>query len=218
MTNNHNFSVDYEWEVSSAAFTVTPQTGTIEPKTTVEALVRWRPVPAAPAAPAVLSSTSSAKQPAGKTGRMPAAAAGADTGSKGGAAGKHGAAVARAGDSASAEGAAAEAAPAPLVQTAAMVLHARGGGSSPQRVSLVAELPGGSLRFKEKEVAAGPVPVGEKQVLVLQIRNNGDGEGAFRVSTAHVQCGHVHSCCTASSRLVCTTFMCRNTTEFRHTH
>ncbi|KAI8473771.1 MAG: hypothetical protein J3K34DRAFT_497953 [Monoraphidium minutum] len=127
MTNPHNFAVDYLWEVGGAAFTVSPPSGTIKPKSTAEAAVRWRPA-AAPVPAAA---------PAGK-----------------GVAG--------------------------LMQTAVMTLRLKGGADVPQRVSLVGELPGSCLKLRDKEVALGPVPVGEPRTAVVTLRNAGSREAAFR--------------------------------------
>jgi hypothetical protein len=74
-----------------------------------------------------------------------------------------------------------------LMQTAVMTLRLKGGADVPQRVALVGELPGGCLRLKEKELALGAVPVGERQAAVVTLRNSGTREAAFRVRASRLQ-------------------------------
>lgn len=196
MSNPHNFPVDYEWEPSSPAFVVTPASGLIKPKSTAEVVVRWKPaVGAAAAANAPAAAAQSAVE-------VPQGPKGTARNGKGGKAAVAGPAAAsqqgagaggKAASDAGAGGTAAAQAAVGLVQSAVMTLRLKGGADMPQRVALVAELPGGCLKSKEKEVLLGAVPVGEPQTVVLQLKNTGAGEAAFRVSpcfsTWHLWCG-----------------------------
>jgi hypothetical protein len=181
LTNHNAFPVDYEWEMSSKAFTVTPASGRIEPKRTAEATVHWTPSVALPQAvpttPAPVGAPGAGGDAGSKQGGgKGAAAAGGKGKGAGGAAGqpKQGPAAGE-----PAVGAAPDAGW--LVESAAMTLRLKGGADVPQRVALVGELPSGCLRAREKEVALGPVPVGERQAAVVTLRNSGSGEAAFRV-------------------------------------
>lgn len=180
MTNPHNFSVEYEWELSSSAFAATSASGTIKPKSTAEAVVRWRPA-AAPPPPAdgkgAKGAASEAGKPAGGKGATAAPSAGKASSSKQGTPAEAG--------SGAGGGNAAAAAAAPgesLMQTGVVTLRLTGGADVPQRVALVGELPGGCLKPREKEVSLGAVPVGEPQTATLTLRNTGSREAAFRVS------------------------------------
>ena len=51
----------------------------------------------------------------------------------------------------------------------------------PKRVLLHGELPMGLLKFTEKDLDLGPVPVGVRQGAVVLLRNIGTGNAAFRV-------------------------------------
>lgn len=42
----------------------------------------------------------------------------------------------------------------------------------------------GALKFKEKEVQMGGVPVGARQESMVRLNNVGDGDAAYRVSGA----------------------------------
>jgi hypothetical protein len=179
LTNNNAFAVDYEWELGSPAFTVSPASGRIEPKKTAEATVQWiptAPLPVCAAAAATGTQQGASPEATAKSAGKGAAAAGGKSKASAAAAGSKQAGAAAAG--AAGEGGW-------LVQSAAMVLRLKGSADVPQRVALVGELPSGCLRAREKEVALGPVPVGERQVAIVTLRNSGSGEAAFRVRLGH---------------------------------
>ncbi|MEW5311269.1 MAG: hypothetical protein WDW38_002999 [Sanguina aurantia] len=55
------------------------------------------------------------------------------------------------------------------------------GGDAPRRVYLRGELPEGNLKLREKALDAGPVPCGLPHTLVMQIRNHGTRDSAFKI-------------------------------------
>ncbi|GLI64998.1 hypothetical protein VaNZ11_008424 [Volvox africanus] len=54
------------------------------------------------------------------------------------------------------------------------------GGEAPKRIYMTGELPEGSVRPKDKELFVSVVPVGIQQCAVLQIKNHGSRDTAFR--------------------------------------
>ncbi|KXZ50888.1 hypothetical protein GPECTOR_14g137 [Gonium pectorale] len=54
------------------------------------------------------------------------------------------------------------------------------GGEAPKRIFMTGDLPEGNVRPRDKELVAGVVPVGVQQSAVLQIKNNGTRDTAFR--------------------------------------
>ncbi|KAG2493472.1 hypothetical protein HYH03_008289 [Edaphochlamys debaryana] len=54
------------------------------------------------------------------------------------------------------------------------------GGEAPKRVAMAGELPEGNVRPKDRELAAPVVPVGTQQSTMLQIKNYGNRDTAFR--------------------------------------
>lgn len=69
-----------------------------------------------------------------------------------------------------------------------MTLKLKEGAEAPMRVHLHGELPAGVLKFKERELNLGPVPVGVPQTVVVQIKNSGAGDAAYRVCTVWIAC------------------------------
>lgn len=55
-------------------------------------------------------------------------------------------------------------------------------GDAPRRVYLRGELPEGNLKLREKTLDAGPVPCGLPHTLVMQIKNHGTRDSAFKVT------------------------------------
>jgi hypothetical protein len=67
--------------------------------------------------------------------------------------------------------------------TGYLVLKLRGGGDvPPKKVMLYGELPASLLKFTVKEIILGPVPLFEQQTTLVQIRNMGSTDAAYRVS------------------------------------
>ena len=197
VSNPHAFPIEWALESSSAAFAPAPASGTLAPGKTEEVVVRWRPSAAPPAASgggagagaeagaggggkAAAAGKTNSKKPAAEAAaaaaKEPAAAASAAGGGKKGGAKKDGEQAGGAGVPPDDD--------APLMQTATLTVRLRGGADAPQTVALTGQLPGGTLKLREKEVALGPVPVGERQTAVVTLRNAGSGEAAFRVCVA----------------------------------
>lgn len=64
-----------------------------------------------------------------------------------------------------------------------LVLKLRGGGDvPPKKVMLYGELPASLLKFTVKEINLGPVPLFEQQTTLVQIKNMGSTDAAYRVS------------------------------------
>ena len=55
------------------------------------------------------------------------------------------------------------------------------GSDFPRRIQLHGQLPEGSLKFKDKAIAAGKVPCGMPQTLRVHLKNTGTRVSAFRV-------------------------------------
>lgn len=92
----------------------------------------------------------------------------------------------------------AAAAPASAVgcqHTGYMTLNLRGGGDVPsKKVMLYGELPPTLLKFTAKEINLGPIPLWEQQTALVQIKNAGSTDAAYRVSALanmHLQ-HHMH--------------------------
>lgn len=67
--------------------------------------------------------------------------------------------------------------------TGYMTLNLKGGGDvPPKKVMLYGELPASLLKFATKEINLGPVPLFEQQTALVQIRNTGSTDAAYRVS------------------------------------
>jgi hypothetical protein len=179
-----------------SSFTVGPQSGTVKPRSSCHAVVRWTPsaapqmhtsasTAAAQAVPAVPTATS------GGEGRRQAQAQKgvriASISATAAAAGNSAVTVELQGDPAQSSMAKAVppttlAQPACVAQSGFMTCRLRGGGDAlPKRVLLHGELRMGLLKFKEKDLDLGPVPVGVRQGAVVLLRNIGTGNAAFRV-------------------------------------
>jgi hypothetical protein len=64
-----------------------------------------------------------------------------------------------------------------------MTLNLRGGGDVPsKKVMLYGELPPSLLKFTAKEINLGPIPLWEQQTALVQIKNTGSTDAAYRVS------------------------------------
>eukprot|EP00878_Enallax_costatus_P027731 GHUV01029880.1.p1 GENE.GHUV01029880.1~~GHUV01029880.1.p1 ORF type:complete len:262 (+),score=98.63 GHUV01029880.1:1719-2504(+) len=209
--NTHNFAVEYEWVLLSqnAVFVATPASGTIKPKSSSSVVVRWTPGNAPPPA-APKAKGGAADAPADATATVGRPGTVKRSGSKNDSKGPQPAAsgTAAAADSAKTAAAPAEAATkrdsavtvsltagsgpdaAAVADAAAlgcqhtgfMTLKVKGGADvAPKKVMLLGELPAGLLKFKEKEVNLGPVPLHEQQTSVVQLKNYGNAEASFRV-------------------------------------
>lgn len=67
--------------------------------------------------------------------------------------------------------------------TGYMTLQLRGGGDMPcKKVMLYGELPPSLLKFTAKEINLGPIPLCEQQTALVQIKNTGSTDAAYRVS------------------------------------
>jgi len=67
--------------------------------------------------------------------------------------------------------------------TGYMTLKLKGGGDvPPKKVMLYGELPASMLKFASKELNLGPVPLFEQQTTLVQVKNAGSTDAAFRVS------------------------------------
>ncbi|KAF6261116.1 hypothetical protein COO60DRAFT_1637017 [Scenedesmus sp. NREL 46B-D3] len=77
---------------------------------------------------------------------------------------------------------AAAAAMAGCQHTGFMTLKLKGGAdAAPKKVMLHGELPVGLLKFKEKEINLGAVPLGCQQTFVAQLKNVGSADASYRV-------------------------------------
>lgn len=183
MENPHNFPVDYEWALSSPVFSVSPASGIVKPKASCSVAVRWTPGTAAPAATASANKQLSAQQ-SSKSGQGGAAAAqsAASTGTSSSSSGNKTALMVQLPPDAGAEAAAAAAA-ASCQHTGFMTLKLKGGAdAAPKKVMLHGELPVGLLKFKEKEINLGAVPLGCQQTFVAQLKKVGNADASYRVS------------------------------------
>eukprot|EP00775_Hariotina_reticulata_P012144 gene12144-12282_t len=203
--NPHNFPVDYEWALSdqSPAFSVSPVSGIVKAKSTCTCTVRWTPGLAAKtkakAAEVGASSGGSASVQQGASiatqkqvkavtsGRAsPAMSAGAASGNGGNSAlsplRNVSGAIAVELPPHAAEELASGVDSVTCQQTSFMKLMLKGGGDAPpKKVVLHGELPAGLLKFREKEVNLGPVPLHHQQTMVVQLKNTGTDDAAFRV-------------------------------------
>lgn len=210
MENTHTFPVDFEWALSSPVFSVSPVSGTVKPKSSCSVAVRWTPgtaTAAAAASPRLQSKVQhtaesvsaagldklSSKKQAGKgaaaevassapvtaAGGKAAASGDSKSGSNGGGSGNTAITVQLPSEAAADPAAAAVG----CQHTSFMTLKLKGGAdSAPKKVMLHGELPAGMLKFKEKEVNLGPVPLGCQQTAVVQLKNAGIAEASYRVS------------------------------------
>jgi hypothetical protein len=181
MENPHNFPVDFEWVLSSPVFSVSPAAGIVKPKASCSVAVRWTPGTAAAAAAAgggkQLAAQQSSKSAAAAT--QPGAATGSSSSSI---TGNKTALMVQLPPDAGAEAEAA-AASAGCQHTGFMTLKLKGGAdAAPKKVMLHGELPVGLLKFKEKEINLGAVPLGCQQTFVAQLKNVGNADASFRVS------------------------------------
>jgi hypothetical protein len=66
-----------------------------------------------------------------------------------------------------------------------MTLTLKGGGDvPPKKVMLYGELPASLMKFAVKEINLGPVPLFEQQTSLVQVKNMGSTDAAYRVSTS----------------------------------
>lgn len=67
--------------------------------------------------------------------------------------------------------------------TGFMSLKLKGGGDlPPKKVMLHGELPASLLKFTDKELHLGPVPLHEEQTVLVHLQNTGSTDAAYRVS------------------------------------
>ncbi|KAF8055917.1 CFAP47 [Scenedesmus sp. PABB004] len=166
MQNRHAFAVDYEWALSSASpvFCVTPASGCVQPRSSER-------VTAAGNAAAGGKAGGS-----GDSGGAPSAAAGGGAAITVHLAGGAGAAAPPSGDAVAALG---------CQHSGFMTLRLRGGGdAAPKQVALHGELAVGELRFRERELDLGPVPLHERVGAVVALRNAGAADAAFKVTAS----------------------------------
>jgi len=80
-------------------------------------------------------------------------------------------------------------------QLSFMKLMLKGGGDAPPKVVLHGELPAGLLKFREKEVNMGPVPLHQQQTVVVQLKNAGADDALQGMSSVnkHAIC-HLKAC------------------------
>jgi len=204
MENPHSFPVDFEWALSDQMpiFSVTPATGVVKAKATSTCTVRWTPGLAAKAKPKAAelgapsggpsssqkgASIGAQKQvkavaPGRASPALSAASAGNNEGSSPVPTAKVSGAIAVELPP-HAEGMAAASDTVSCQQISFMKLMLKGGGDAPpKKVMLHGELPAGLLKFREKEVNLGPVPLHQQQTVVVQLKNAGTDDAAFRVS------------------------------------
>jgi hypothetical protein len=185
MENPHNFPVDYEWALSSPVFAVSPASGTVKPKASCSAAVRWTPGTAAAAAPGAGKQLVAQQSSKGPSGAAVTSQPGSSTGtgsSSSSSSGNKTALMVQLPPDAGAEAAAAAAAVG-CQHTGFMTLKLKGGAdAAPKKVMLHSELPVGLLKFKEKEINLGAVPLGCQQTFVAQLKNAGNADASFRVS------------------------------------
>jgi hypothetical protein len=211
MENYHNFPVDFEWALSSPVFAVSPASGTVKPKASCSAAVRWTPGTAAAAAPGAgkqLAAQHSSKGPsAAAVTSQPGSSTGTGSSSSG-SSGNKTALMVQLPPDAGAE-AAAVAAAVGCQHTGFMTLKLKGGAdAAPKKVMMHGELSVGLLKFKEKEINLGAVPLGCQQTFVAQLKNTGNADASFRVSCRrHIICGP--SCYSSNLDMpVCITCQC----------
>jgi hypothetical protein len=183
MENPHNFPVDYDWALSSPMFSVSPASGTVKPKASCSVAVRWTPGNAAATAASsgdkhLTAQQSSKGAPGAAT--QPGKATGTGSNSSN-STGNKTALMVQLPPDLGADTAAAETVG--CQHTGFMTLKLRGGAdAAPKKVMLHGELPVGLLKFKDKEINLGAVPLGCQQTFVVQLKNVGNADASYRVS------------------------------------
>jgi hypothetical protein len=196
MSNPNNFPVEFDWELENAVFIVAPTRGILQPHSAMEAVVTWQPT------------FGTASKSKGKHGQSDARSGSQTLDPSAEAVAVDAALQAQttACMDLRLKGRSALHIHSNLVASFQQItilnfvavwsvcedshLHlmlsffCTTGCSESRRIMLRGELPAGTLKFKEKEVCLGPVPQGELQAAVVQLKNTGSADAAFRVCTA----------------------------------